>query len=158
MIKSALFLLITVFATTLSRAADVPILKADHKEDVEQQLIKVEHVWNEAFKDRDKAALSALCSEDFLFTGDDGKLVDRRRYIGDAATLVKVSKYTMTDVTARSYGDTGVVNGQWSGTVEVDGHSAEITLRFTDTFVRRENRWWAVASHMTRVSEAGAEK
>jgi ketosteroid isomerase-like protein len=145
-------------AASLACAADAPILKADHKEDVEQQLIKVERAWNEAFKDHDKAVLSALCSDDFVYTDEDGKVVDRRRYIGTATTEVKVDSYKLTNLAARSYGDTGLVTGRWAGTVEVDGHGSEIVLSFTDTFVHRDNRWWAVASHSSKVAEDGTAR
>ena len=141
---------------TAARAADAPALKADHKQEVEQQLIKVEHTWNEAFKNREKEGLSSICSEDFLFTGEDGKVVDRKRFIVEATTRIKVTDYKVSEPIVRSYGDTGIVIGLWKGSVVVDEHNAEVAVRFTDTFVRRDNRWWAVASQMTRATEDGA--
>ena len=149
-------LALLTMSTAICGAADAPPLKADHKEAVERQLIKLEHDWNEAMKNRDQAALSALCAQDFTFTGDDGKLMDRRLYLGEIMTRLKVTTYKESDVTARSYGDTGVTNGQWTGTILVDGHASELTVRFTDTFVLRDSKWWAVASHMSRVQEEGA--
>ncbi len=145
--------MLTLFIATVACAADAPILKADHKEEAEQQLVKVEHAWNEAFKNRDKDALGAICSDDFLFTGEDGKVLDRKRFIAEATTHIKVTDYKVSEPIVRSYGDTGIVSGLWKGTVVVDEHSADASVRFTDTFVRRENRWWAVASHMTRCME-----
>ena len=134
-------------------AADAPGLKADNKDEVVQQLIMAEHAWNEAFKNRDKVALSAFCSEDFMYTGEDGKVVDRKRFIAEATTRIKVTEYKVSEPIVRTYGDTGIVIGLWKGTVVVDDHSSSVAVRFTDTFVRRDNRWWAVASQMTHVSE-----
>ena len=151
--KIICMLVLTLLAATFARAADEPILKSDHKEAIEQALVKVERNWYEATKNRDKAALSALCSEDFQYTDEDGKPTDRTHYIGEIMTNVKISAYTMSAVSARSYGDTGIVQGRWDGTVEVDGHNAELKLQFTDTFVRRDNRWWAVASQATRIGD-----
>jgi ketosteroid isomerase-like protein len=151
--KTVWLIVLTLVVTTLARTADEAVLKADHKEAVEQQLVKVERNWNEAMKNRDKPALSALCAEDYLYTGDDGKTINRAFYISEVTTHVKVIRYTLSSVSARSYGDTGIVHGEWDGTVEADGQSAEIKLRFTDTFVRRDNRWWAVASQSTRIPE-----
>jgi len=145
--------MLTLFIATAACAADAPILKADRKEEAEQQLIKVEHAWNEAFKNRDKNTLAAITSEDFLFTGEDGKVVDRKQFIAEATTRVKVTDYKVSEPVVRSYGDTGIVGGLWKGTVVVDDHSAGVSVRFTDTFVRRDNHWWAVASQMTRYTD-----
>jgi len=142
-----------LISSTLAQAADDVNLKADRKEAVDQQLLKVERDWNEAMKNRNRAALATLCSEDYVYTGDDGKTVSRAFYLSEITGHVKVTKYSLTGVTARTYGDTGIVYGEWDGTVEVDGESAEIKLKFTDTFVHRDNRWWAVASQSTRIQD-----
>ena len=154
--KTWLTCMIAVTLAGTACAADAPILRADHKVEVERELVKVEHTWNEAFKDRDKAGLSAICGEDFLFTGEDRKLADRTKFIAEATTHLKVMSYAVSDVTARFYGDTGILNALWKGTVIEDDHRSEVTVRFTDTFVRRDGRWWAVASQMSRAAEAGA--
>lgn len=154
--KLPLVLLAALFITATASAADVPALRADHTETVEKELVKVEHNWNEAFKNRDKAALQAICGQDFLLTNDDGTVIGRTTFIGDALTKLKVVNYTVSEVTAHSYGDTGIVTGLWKGTISVDDHLTEATERFTDTFVRRDNHWWAVAGQMTRVTQDGA--
>jgi ketosteroid isomerase-like protein len=138
-------------AVTIAGAADVSILKADRKPDVEQQLLKVERDWNEAFKTGDKTALSALCAEDFVATDDDGLTSDKPSFIEDATKHVKVLSYSMSNLAAKSYGDTGIVTGRWKGKVSVAGKETEFTAAFTDTFVRRDGRWWAVATHMSRI-------
>ncbi len=155
-VKLPVTFVLALLAATAVRAADIPALKADHNEEVQQQLIKVERTWNEAFKNRDKEGLAAICSEDFLLTGEDGKVVDRKRFIAEATTRVKVTEYKVSEPIVRTYGDTGIVIGLWKGSVIDDDHSAEVAVRFTDTFVRRDNRWWAVASQMTRASDDAA--
>jgi ketosteroid isomerase-like protein len=138
-------------AATVAVAADVSTLKSDRKPDVEQQLLKVEREWSEAFKARDKTALSALCADDFVATDDDGLTSDKPSFIEDATKHVKVLSYSMSNMAAKSYGDTGIVTGRWSGKLSVEGETTEFTAAFTDTFVRRDGRWWAVATHMSRV-------
>ncbi len=150
--KTLIIVALIVGAGAISRAADPPELRADVKPDVERQLMKVEQDWNEAFKSRDKTALTSFCAEDCQFTDDDGKISDRAHYIEDASKNVKVASYTLSGLVARAYGETGVVTGRWKGTIETSDGNTELTVRFTDTFVRREGRWRAVASQMTRVS------
>jgi ketosteroid isomerase-like protein len=148
----AMFIVTLVLsAGAISGAADAPGLRADRKPDTERQLVKTEQNWNEAFMNRNKTALASLCADDFQVTDDDGKVEDKARYIEDATRHVKVVTYTLSNMTARAYGETGIVMGQWTGTVAADDGNTELTFRFTDTFVRREGRWWAVASQMTRL-------
>ena len=137
--------------SAVSGAAEAPGLKADRKPDTERRLVKFEQDWNEAFKNRDKTALASLCADDFQVTDDEGKVEDKAHYMEDAARHVKIVTYALSSMTARAYGDTGVVLGQWTGTVAAEEGNVELTFRFTDTFVRREGRWRAVASQMTRV-------
>jgi len=136
-----------ICAVTLAGAADISILKSDRKPDVEQQLLKIEHDWNEAFKARDKSALSALCAEDFVATDDEGLTSDKPVFIEDATKHVKVLSYSMSNLAAHAYGDTGIVTGRWKGKVLVAGEETEFTAAFTDTFVRRDGRWWVDAYH-----------
>ena len=53
----------------------------------------------------------------------------------------------------RVYGDTAVVTGRTTATVDGDALQ-QATLRFTDVFVRRESGWLVVASHATRLPSA----
>ena len=138
-------------------AADVQALKADHNTVTTQELIKVERAIDDAFKSGDGPALAAFLSDDYLYTGEDGKVADKRRFLAEAAKI-KVGAYALSEVVAHSYGDTGIVTGLWRGKVSSDGNENEVALHFTDTFVRRDHRWWNVAGAVTRVSgDAGAE-
>ena len=153
-VKTALTCLIALTMAGAACAADTPMLKADNKDESVQQLIKAEHAMNEAFKARDRETLGAVLSEDYLFTGEDGKALGKQKFIGEAAGI-KVVSYTMSELVGHTYGDTGILNGQWKGRIAVDQREEELTLRFTDTFVRRDGRWWAVAGHMTRIGGDG---
>lgn len=137
--------------STLTIAADTPALKADHKPDVTAQLLKVERDLNEAFKARDKNTLAALCAEDFVFTDDNGKLTTKAQFIKSMDSGFKVVSYTLSDLAVHVYGDTGIITGQWDGTVKADNEETKTSLRFTDTFVRRDERWWTVASQITHL-------
>ncbi len=144
-------------AATLATAADVPTLKADHKPDAAAQLMKVERDLNEAFKARDKNALMALCSEDFVFTDDDGKISGKTQFLRDATSNIQVVSYKLSDLVVHVYGDTGIITGKWSGTIKTEDAESKTALRFTDTFVRRDERWWEVASQLTRLAQNDAQ-
>lgn len=134
-----------------AKAADAPTLKADHKPDVTAQLLKVERDLNEAFKARDKTTLAALCSEDCVFTDEDGKLSDKTHFLKSADSNFTIVSYTLSDLAVHVYGDTGILTGQWSGTIKTGDEETKTLFRFTDTFVRCNEHWYVVATQMTRI-------
>jgi Domain of unknown function (DUF4440) len=50
-------------------------------------------------------------------------------------------------VNARVFEDAAVVTGRTHGVGEFEGTAYDVTIRFTDTFIRRDGRWQAIASH-----------
>lgn len=138
-------------ATACATAAQSPTLKADHRTELEQQLMKTERDWTEALKNRDKKALSRICSDDLLVTDEEGKVSTKQKYLDDSLLHTRIASYTLSDLIARTYGDTGIVSGRWKAEFTVDGTAVSGIYQFTDTFVRREGHWWAVASHASHV-------
>lgn len=122
----------------------------------EQSLKAAEHQWIEAFKNRDKAELNRILDDQFIFTDDEGHVINKTQYIEAATQAIKVDSYIVDDMTVRVFGDTAVVVGRWTGKMTMDGKEAGGVFRFTDTFVRRLGRWRVVASQDTRVSQKGA--
>ncbi|MCX6379988.1 MAG: nuclear transport factor 2 family protein [Armatimonadetes bacterium] len=137
-------LLSTLLCIALTASADEPTtLKADKPGAAETQIEKIERDWNHNLKEHKRAAISALCSEDFLFTDEHGKVQDKTQYLNDIESL-KVASYTMSDLKIKVYGDTAIVNGKWKG--KINDNEVEVSIRFTDTFVRRNNQWFVIAS------------
>lgn len=127
----------------------------------EQSLKDTEHRWAEAFKNRDREVLNSVLDDQFMFTDDKGTILDKTQYIDAATQAIKVESYSLEDTAARTFGDTGIVTGRWTGKMTVEGRDASGAFRYTDTFVRRLGRWRAVASQDTRIGQtpapAGAE-
>jgi len=119
----------------------------------EQSLKDAEHQWTEAFKNRDKDAVSRILDEQFIFTDDGGQVVDKTQYIDAMMEAIKVESYSLDDTTVRVYGDTGVVAGRWTGKFTVHGKDTSGAFRYTDTFVKHLGRWRVIASQETRIPE-----
>ena len=119
---------------------------------VEQTLIELERGWNAAFYDKDVAFLENVLADEFIVTYDDGARGDKARELGLAESFnQRIVSATQDDFTVRVYGDTAVV---WF-TLRVvgmrQGQEAELTLRYTDVWVLRDDRWQCVASQSTPV-------
>ena len=119
----------------------------------EQALRELEHQWNEALKNHDIAALSAILDDQFIFTDDQGRVLNKAQYI-DHVSQMKVESYTVEDTTVHVFGDTGVVTGRWSGKITVADKDDSEAVRYTDTFAKRLGRWRVVASQETRIPAA----
>ena len=130
-------------------------LEADRESNEAQALLKLEREWIEAFKNRDKAALERILADDFIFTDDEGQVYGKTQYIEAVTQVIKVGSYAVDDHTIRVYGDTGIVAARWTGKITVDGKDASGSIRYTDTFVKRQGRWQVVASQDTRIPKKG---
>jgi peptidylprolyl isomerase len=120
---------------------------------VEQSLRDTEHRWTEAFKNRDREVLNSVLDDQFMFTDDQGGVFNKSQYIDAVTQSIKVESYRLEDTTVRTFGDTGVVTGRWTGKLTVEGKDLSGAFRYTDTFVRRLGRWRAVASQDTRIGQ-----
>lgn len=79
----------------------------------------------------------------------------KQHYIA-MAKQVKVESPTLDELAAQVYGDTGIITGRWSGSASVEGRRADISVRFTDTFIKRLGRWQVIASQETQIAAQGA--
>ncbi len=146
------WMLLATVMTDLAGAAQAPTLKADHRPEVETQVLQVEKAWNEAVKLRDRVKLARFCAEDFVTTDEEGSVSTKAQFVDAVMQHFKLNSYALTDMKATVYGDTAIVVGQWKGSYAVDGDEREGVFRFTDTFIKRDGQWWAAASHMSKAS------
>jgi ketosteroid isomerase-like protein len=120
----------------------------------EQALRKLEDQWLGSYLRGDKATFDRIVADDFTGTDESAKVrskAQERELIQAPPASIKTS-LTNQDVRVRVYGDTAIVTGrivvktQLSGQPEISFQS-----RFTDTFLKRQERWQVVARHYSRV-------
>jgi ketosteroid isomerase-like protein len=58
------------------------------------------------------------------------------------------------DLLVRTFADFAIVTGRTQARGEYAGQAYDVTLRFTDVFVRRSGQWQAVASQATRIANS----
>jgi len=114
----------------------------------EQQLIALEHLWNEAQVSRDSYALATMIGDKFVNTEWDGEVSERGKFLADIADpQFKVSVLNIQDLKVVLYKDTAVVAGTYHTKGTYQGRPYEHLGRFTDTWVFQDTRWQCVASH-----------
>lgn len=118
-----------------------------------KSLLHMEDFWLQSLVDRSSAELDCLLAPDFADSNWKGEHLARAQVLEAAAMRDPVpagAKHHFEDMSARIYGNTGIVNGV-SYWIYADG-SKHSEARFTDVFVYRDHHWLAVAGHETAVA------
>ncbi len=132
-------------------AAAAPV-DAQSPRSTRETLIALERSWNDAVYTGDVDVIDGLLADEFRGTYDDGSRGDKARELELVANFNQaVISAVQDDFRVAIYGDTAVV---WFTLHLVglrQGQEAELTLRYTDVWIRRDGRWQCVSAHSTRV-------
>jgi ketosteroid isomerase-like protein len=104
----------------------------------------------------DRAAIERIIAPDWTTTGPDGGRADRGAVLAQVfeTRVHTIQQLEIDDVQVRLFGDAAVVTGRTHGVGTYSGSPYDVVIRFTDTFVRRDGRWQAVASHASLMTGA----
>ena len=139
LLTAALSLL--VCAAVMSAA---PKTKNGKQQGTKAGLTQVAHDYFAAIKAADTKKLANYFAPDYTFTDLDGKMLTRDERLKVMAGQDN-SKITFSDISARTYGATGVVTGM---ATNADG----ARTRFTQTWAWQGGRWWLVAAQRTSIT------
>ena len=141
-----------VAALFLLAIPDVPQRTTDGNQelaDLQRQLAK-------AWMTADRATIERIIAPDWTLTGTDGRLSSRGDVLRDVfdTKVHHITAIEVDDLRVRVFGDAAVVTGRTRGRGRFQDVPYDVTIRFTDVFVRREARWQAVASHASLLTAA----
>lgn len=117
---------------------------------VEQELKRLENEWLNSYLRGDKQTFERIVADNFTRTDESGKFAtkaEEKELVQAPPASVKAS-LTNEDVQVRVYGETAIVTGRIISKVQ---GGLNFQSRFTDTFVKRNGRWQAVARHYSRI-------
>ena len=134
--------LIVFFSCIL--AAQQPSSKGD-----ETRIIGLENIWNQAQMNHDATAMSSMLHPDFVFTDYDGTVMAKTQFLAS----IRDSSNTLSlevsdDMKLHRFGDTVIVTGATHEKGKLKGKAYEHYGRFTDTWIRHNEEWLCVASHL----------
>ena len=109
----------------------------------ERELVAAEEAVFAAIHRRDRAALEALTTEDFILRVPGAADVDRAAFLASISSIPgEIVAVDGEHVAARSPGHgTGIVTGFQVARVRVDGQVVVDRQAFADVFVRRSGGW-----------------
>ena len=144
------FSAVAIASVTTAQTLNTEASKADKDKEV---LLRLTDELTTAKMKRDLEALGRLLSDDYIFTNPAGLFANKAEYIdgteADTAVYESVKNY---DKVAKVYGDAGVVAGSTTVKGSYDGHEIGGQFRFTNMFVKPQDRWQCIAIHITRIA------
>ena len=123
----------------------------------EQQIRALLREWDNAYLNRDTAALARILADEFRFEDAGGVTLTKAEYLMSlvkAPDFSRVESFESTDVAVVLDGDKAVVTGRSrvKGRPRGSGQAFGGDYRFTDTWIKRNQEWRAIASRATRAS------
>jgi len=112
------------------------------------ELLRLEHLWNDAHIRGDAAILNRLWADDLevavpkmpvMKKGELVKFVDSGR--------MKFQRYETSDLNIRIYGQSALVTGRLQRKREINGHVMEDDWHFTKVYLRGADGWRVVSFH-----------
>jgi ketosteroid isomerase-like protein len=118
-----------------------------------EKIMQLETDWGDALGKRDLVALDRILGNDHSVITKDGSVLTK------AQELAKHSEspdelFDLEPMQVRIFGDAAVVTGGHREKSQYQGRDTSGHYRWMDVFAKRDGRWQAVASELTRVEEA----
>jgi ketosteroid isomerase-like protein len=123
---------------------------------VEQELIKLENEWADAWVKMDVAFFERIEADDYTWTSPGGEVWTKARDLAFVRSLRSVkdmtTSYVIAEMKVRVYGDAAVVTGRDLIKETKEGKVVSRQERWTDTWVKRAGRWQCVAGHSSEIA------
>jgi len=118
-----------------------------------QALIDLEGKWVAALEKSDAATLDSILVDTYVDTDEESHRSDKQAVLavlksGD----LKMTSIKLSDMQVYIYGDAAVVTGSAAQIGNFKGQALTAKITFTDTFIRRNGKWTAVASQRSPVA------
>jgi ketosteroid isomerase-like protein len=119
---------------------------------VEDEIKKLERDWAQGVMKDGATAVDQYEADDIVSTDPSGRVTDKAQDKMDLSSGdLKFQSLEPSDVKVRVYGNTAVATGTSTVKGTYKGSDISAMYRFTDTWVKRNGKWQAVASQGTKV-------
>jgi Domain of unknown function (DUF4440) len=134
--------------TVLAPARVQENARAQGTDTTAQTLTSLEDKWVAALTKSDTATLYSILSKTYVDTDEHGQRTDKRGVLSALKSGdLKFQSIKLSDMQVYGYSDAAVVVGTAAQAGNFKGQPLTAKIVFTDTFIRQNGKWWAVASH-----------
>jgi hypothetical protein len=117
-----------------------------------QALISLENKWVEALIKADTATLDSIFADTYVDTDEQSHRSDKQSVLSVLKSgELKIESIKLSDLQVHVYDEAAVVTGSAAQAGNVKRQPLTAAIIFTDTFVRQNGKWKAVASHRSAV-------
>jgi ketosteroid isomerase-like protein len=118
----------------------------------EQEIKNLEQGWVQSVLKDGAASVDRYEADDIVTTDPSGRVTDKAQDKSDLASGdLKFQSMEISDLTVHVYGNTAVATGTNRVKGTYKGQDLSGTYRYSDTWVKRNGKWQAVASQSTKV-------
>jgi hypothetical protein len=122
--------------------------------DDERDLLDIQQQLANAWVEKNRSYVERILAPEWRVTQADGSLVSRAdvlRLAFESGNLV-ITPDIAADVTVAPFSEPAVVRGRTEAAGVLNGVTTAARIRFTDTFIKRDGEWRAVASHASALA------
>jgi hypothetical protein len=113
-----------------------------------QALMSLENKWVAALTKSDVATLDSIFVDTYVDTDEHNHRTDKQGVLSAVRSGdLKIASIKLSNMKVYDYGDAAVVTGNSEQVGSFKRQPLARAIIFTDTFVRRNGQWQAVASH-----------
>ena len=141
--------------TLLTLVMAVSLVSAAFGAGADAELKAVEQQWIDAYMKSDPAFIKNLEADDYSIIESDGTVTTKSQDVKAVTDKTFVLKSaTLSDVKVRMMGDSyAVVTSMLKMSGSDDGKAFSGDYRGTDVFEKKDGKWMAVASQLTKVGK-----
>jgi len=122
--------------------------------DFEKEILEVESKFGEAMIQNDAEAIGRILSDDWIIIDPDGGVVDKSRFLDVIKSgALKHEAMDSEDIRVRTYPNTATVTAVTHTRTKYLGKEFTTHERATDVFVKKDERWQCVLTHLTTLTK-----
>lgn len=131
-------------ATMAGLAAD------DSDSDSKARIAAMEHLWGQAYMNKDSKALERILDDSFVNVDSDGVVQNKAEVLAEVKTS-KLTQYLTESIQVHLHGDVAIATGTFVLKGVEHGKAFAQRDRFLDTWARKNGQWVSIAGLVTRV-------
>ena len=117
------------------------------------ELTAIAAAWDRAMVSNDAEAIGRFMTDDWLIVGADGATTDKASFLEHVRSgRLTHDTMTTTDIRVRRYGDAAVLLATGVSAGMFQGHRFHEHERQSNVFVRINNGWRCVLTHLSRLA------
>src|SRR6266705_3630877 len=130
------------------------IMSSERDRDAEKEILEVESKFGEAMIQNDAEAIGRILSDDWIIIDPDGGVVDKSRFLDVIKSgALKHEAMDSEDIRVRTYPNTAPVTAVPHTRTKYLGKEFTTHERSTDVFVKKDERWQCVLTHLTTLTK-----